>query len=115
MAVMPHPRLAHGRRAQAYHTRTQAYFTNRNELAMRLKASGRLRDAIATPCAIKAAFHFPDRRRRDIDNLLKTLFDALMTAGIITDDSLITEIAHAKIHRGSKGEHVAVVLQEVTP
>lgn len=32
---------------------------------------------------------FPDRRRRDIDNLLKPVNDALTKAGVIADDSLI--------------------------
>lgn len=32
---------------------------------------------------------FPDKRRRDIDNLLKPVNDALTKAGIIADDSLI--------------------------
>lgn len=32
---------------------------------------------------------FPDKRRRDIDNLLKPINDALTKAGVIADDSLI--------------------------
>jgi len=31
----------------------------------------------------------PDRRRRDLDNLLKSLQDALVNAGLLEDDSLV--------------------------
>ena len=33
---------------------------------------------------------FPDRRRCDLDNVLKGVNDALVQAGILKDDSLIT-------------------------
>lgn len=34
----------------------------------------------------------PDRRRRDLDNILKALFDALTHAGVWLDDEQIDEI-----------------------
>ena len=34
----------------------------------------------------------PDRRRRDIDNILKCLLDALQDSGIIKNDNLISEL-----------------------
>lgn len=34
----------------------------------------------------------PDRRRRDIDNILKCLFDAIQDSGIIKDDSQIYKL-----------------------
>lgn len=34
----------------------------------------------------------PDKRQRDIDNLIKPLNDALQRAGILTNDSLVDEI-----------------------
>ena len=33
--------------------------------------------------------YFPDRRRRDLDNLLKAPLDAMMKAGVYEDDSQI--------------------------
>lgn len=39
----------------------------------------------------------PDRRRRDLDNLLKSLLDALVSGGAMADDSLID---HLTIFRG---------------
>ena len=41
-------------------------------------------------------FYPPDRRKRDLDNLFKCLFDSLVAAGCIEDDSLIAEIHAAK-------------------
>ena len=34
----------------------------------------------------------PDRRRRDLDNILKALFDAMTHAGVWLDDEQIDEI-----------------------
>ena len=41
---------------------------------------------------VTVEFYPPDRRRRDIDNLFKCLFDSLVAAGCIEDDSLIEEL-----------------------
>lgn len=41
-------------------------------------------------------FYPPDLRKRDLDNLFKCLFDSLVIAGCIEDDSLIIEIHAAK-------------------
>jgi crossover junction endodeoxyribonuclease RusA len=35
----------------------------------------------------------PDRRRRDLDNILKATLDALVHAGAISDDSLIDQLS----------------------
>jgi len=49
----------------------------------------------------------PDRRRRDLDNVLKALLDALERGGVYRDDS---QIVHLEIERGevSPGGHVFV-------
>jgi len=35
----------------------------------------------------------PDRRRRDLDNVLKSLLDSLEHAGVYTDDSQIRKLS----------------------
>lgn len=44
------------------------------------------------PLKLTIAAHRPDRRRRDIDNILKPLLDALTHANIYEDDSQIHEL-----------------------
>ena len=34
----------------------------------------------------------PDRRRRDLDNLLKALLDSMTHAGVMQDDALIEDL-----------------------
>lgn len=51
--------------------------------------------------ALYASLHPPDNRRRDIDNFLKSLLDALGQAGVYDDDSQIDEL---HIRRGEKIE-----------
>jgi len=47
---------------------------------------------------MKVTLHPPDRRRRDIDNPMKGLLDALEHAGVYADDS---QIDHLTIDRGA--------------
>lgn len=44
------------------------------------------------PVKITLTFHPPDNRRRDLDNLLKCLFDSLKFAGVYADDSQVKHI-----------------------
>ena len=54
----------------------------------------------------------PDRRRRDIDNLLKPILDAIQSAKVITDDSQIDQLA---IRRSAptKGGSIVVSVEEI--
>lgn len=54
----------------------------------------------------------PDRRKRDLDNLLKATFDAMEHAGVYIDDSQIDSII---IDRGPvvKGGHLKVRLSDL--
>ena len=55
----------------------------------------------------------PDRRRRDIDNLLKCTLDSLEHANIFADDSQVDRLA---IHRGEviTGGGLLVTIQSVS-
>ncbi len=48
------------------------------------------------PLEIKIELHPPDRRRRDVDNALKSLLDALQHGGVYADDSQIVRLEVTK-------------------
>lgn len=47
----------------------------------------------SAPVSLELAVRPPDNRRRDLDNLLKGLQDALVHAGLLADDSLIRRLS----------------------
>lgn len=65
---------------------------------------GRLRLVIAA--------YPPDRRKRDLDNLLKALQDSLMRAGVLEDDSLIDQLIITR-KQPTKGGSVSLVLSTI--
>lgn len=66
--------------------------------------------------AVEIQAHPPDRRRRDLDNLLKPVLDVLTNARVIVDDSDIDDL---RIVRGSVTPggmlRVRVVLLDAVP
>lgn len=52
---------------------------------------------LSGPLAVEVTVHPPDRRRRDIDNVCKSLLDALAHGGAYHDDH---QIARLTIERG---------------
>lgn len=44
------------------------------------------------PLAVEILLHPPDRRRRDIDNPLKAILDAMQAGGVYQDDSQIKDL-----------------------
>lgn len=47
---------------------------------------------INRPVAAHVTLHPPDKRKRDLDNFQKALFDAITGAGIWEDDSLVHDL-----------------------
>ena len=52
----------------------------------------------------------PDKRKRDIDNVLKAIFDGIESSGIIEDDSQIEEL-HIKRGDVLKGGKVIMTIE----
>jgi len=60
--------------------------------------------SIDIPVSIEILFILPDKRRRDLDNIMKTLGDCLVYAGILKDDNLIyKQVLEKKIIKGEQG------------
>jgi len=65
---------------------------------------------LAGRLAVAIVAHVPDRRRRDLDNLLKSTLDSLTHAGVWLDDSQIDSL---RIERGPVGGMLKVSVLEV--
>ena len=64
-----------------------------NTIAAVLEQLKKRPKAIAGPVAITLILNPPDKRRRDLDNYLKAIFDSLTHAGVWEDDSQIKKMA----------------------
>ena len=87
-----------GKRGKAYAT----------EVALLIRTSGakRLRGDVR----LRVDMHPPDRRKRDIDNPLKCLLDA-MSGGLYEDDSQIVELIARKLPGEGKPGRVVVTVE----
>lgn len=65
---------------------------------------------LAGRLAVAIVAHVPDKRRRDLDNLLKSTLDSLTHAGVWLDDQQIDALS---ISRGPIGGLLQVSVQEV--
>lgn len=83
----------------------------RNEvigLALENKVNKKLSGRIS----IRIYAYMPDRRKRDLDNINKALFDALVHGGVILDDDQI-DILHSERKEVIKGGKVEVLISEI--
>jgi crossover junction endodeoxyribonuclease RusA len=53
----------------------------------------RARKAMAFPLEVRVAAYPPDRRKRDLDNLLKATLDALQSSGVYLNDNQIESLS----------------------
>ncbi len=64
---------------------------------------------IDIPVTVEILFVLPDRRRRDLDNIMKTLGDCMVYAGILKDDNLIyRQILEKKVIKGEHGVIISI-------
>ena len=63
---------------------------------------------------VEITLHVPDKRKRDLDNYLKALFDALTKAGLWEDDSQIDQL---HIYRGAQVDKgmIRMVISDAGP
>ena len=63
---------------------------------------------------VEIAMHAPDRRQRDLDNITKSLLDALTHAGVWADDEQIDDL-RLRRERVMRGGQVVVQIEEIAP
>jgi len=64
---------------------------------------------ITGPVRVQLQAFPPDRRRYDLDNREKAIFDALEAAGVIKDDSQVVEKAAKKMEPVTGGAYLVIV------
>jgi len=62
---------------------------------------------------VKLEAYPPDNRRRDIDNIMKAVWDSLQHAGVYLDDSQITHMEAFKFAPVPNGGFVVVTIKEI--
>ncbi len=66
-------------------------------------------DPIDKKISVDITLILPNHRKRDIDNMLKSLWDVLEKAGVIKNDNLIYEVRTVKrIEKGNQGVEIRI-------
>lgn len=108
----PRPRVVYGK---AYND--PKYTAYKEMAALTIKAS--VAPKIAPYCDLplekditikKLAFHRKGQKRADIDNLCKTIGDALELSGLIKNDNQITKIKNLSVSYGAKSPRIELVI-----
>lgn len=73
----------------------------------------RTRPTLSCRIGVSIVLHYPDNRRRDLDNSLKGLFDAMTHAGVWKDDSQIDCINVIRSSVAKPG-YVSVRIKEIS-
>ncbi len=90
----PDPKLSPNGRHH-YLVKNAAFQAAKDGAVVAIRATGAVVAGREQPIRMIAHFRCPDKRRRDLDNLLasiKPYIDALVQCGVIDDDNLIEEI-----------------------
>lgn len=73
------------------------------------------RKSFCKPVLVVVRLYPPDRRKRDIDNGLKALFDALTEAEIWLDDVVVKKLDLALSGKTVKGGQAKIQIEELPP
>jgi len=95
------PRTVISRQGRAYRREVAAAVERIDRVAEQMPLTG--------PLSVEVSLYPPDRRRRDLDNVLKALLDALQHAGVYLDDSLIEHLSVEKRDVVDGGKAVVVI------
>ena len=81
------------------------------QAAARAVLAAKANKFLACRLRVRLVAYPPDRRRRDIDNLCKSVLDSMQAAGVYLDDSQIDEltIIRASVEKGG------VIVAEIEP
>ena len=80
----------------------------------RSAAMGLTDEVFTGPVQVSLEFTYPDNRRRDLDNVLKAVLDAIGHAGIYADDSQVRRILAEQVDVQPPG-CVDVIIEPWTP
>ena len=58
---------------------------------------------------VRFQYERPDRRRRDLDNLLKASLDCIVNAGVIIDDHLCQKLTAEWINKNGKTVYCEII------
>jgi crossover junction endodeoxyribonuclease RusA len=72
-----------------------------------------MRKALACELSVSIIAYPPDRRRRDLDNILKSLLDSCTHAGLWLDDSQIGRLTISRSRMVHPGGQVSLYVAEI--
>lgn len=82
-----------------------------DEAIILLRAVKPGREPLKQPVALFLIAYPPDRRKRDMDNILKPILDALVKSAVIGDDSQVHELHLVRRPPDGQGGRVRLVLE----
>jgi crossover junction endodeoxyribonuclease RusA len=100
-------RDAVGKNGRRFRVRSSGYLAWLQSASDRISMAGK-EARVAGPYTMTVHAGKPDRRRRDVENLLKPISDALVNGGIVEDDSLCQRVS-AEWMPGVTGVRVLVL------
>lgn len=103
---LPKPRMT--RRAWYFYKKYWDYLEN---CALQMEEQ-KIRGQFEEDIYCKVYFYRKDKRRADIDNLLKTVLELLQKTCIIDNDNQVTEI-YSKVEYGSKNPRTIIQIEKI--